>query len=336
MREEFTATQETVMRISRRHSLAGAALALAFASSGAFAQAWPDRPIRLIVPFAAGSFPDTVARVVGDKMAAGLKQPVVVDNRAGAGGNVGSEAVAKAAPDGYTLLLHTVANATSKGLYRNLSFDPLKDLKPITQLVALGNVLVVPPTLPVSSLKELLDLAGKRPQGLAYASGGNGTTSHLGVELLRSVTKANFVHAPYKNFGQAVMDVIGGQPDFIMPNIPPTVEHIKAGKLKPVAVTSARRSSLLPNVPTLSEAGIAGFEVLSWSGLAAPAGTPDAIIRRIHAEAVKALADPEVRQKLAAHGAEVVGSSPAEYEAFTRAETDKWARVIEQSGAKID
>ena len=323
------------MSIQRRHALAGAALALAFAAGGASAQAWPDRPIRLIVPFAAGSFPDIVARVVGDKMAAGLKQPVVVDNRAGAGGNIGSEAVAKAAPDGYTLLLHSVANATSKGLYRNLAFDPLKDLMPITQLASVGNVLAVSPAVPVATLPQLLELA-KRPQGLAYASGGNGTTSHLAVELLRASTKANFVHVPYKNFGQAMTDVMAGQPEFIMPNIPPMVENIKGGKFKPIAVTSAKRSPLLPNVPTVAEAGIAGFEVVSWNGLAAPAGTPDAVIRRIHAEAVKALNDPEVKQKLAAQGADLVGSTPAEYDAFVRAETEKWTRVIEQSGAKID
>lgn len=323
------------MRLSRRHFLALAALTLGVTSCGASAQSWPDRPIKLIVPFAAGSFPDIVARVVGEKMAAGLKQPVVVDNRPGAGGNIGTEAVVRAPRDGYTLLLHTVANATSKGLYRNLSFDPLKDLKPITQLAYVGNVLVVSPSLPVSTLSQLLELA-KRPHGLTYASGGNGTTAHLAVELLRATTMANLVHAPYKNFGQALMDVMGGQPDFVMPNIPPTMEHIKAGKLKPIAVTSARRSPLLPQVPTMAEAGIAGYEVVSWNGLAAPAGTPDAIISRIHAEAVKALSDPEVKQKLSGQGAELVGSSPAEYEAFTRAETEKWTRVIEQSGAKID
>ena len=323
------------MRISRRQSLAWAALALVFASFNVAAQSWPERPVRLIVPFAAGSFPDTVARVVGEKMSAGLRQPVVIDNRPGAGGNLGTEAVVRAAPDGYTLLLHSVANATSKSLYRSLSFDPLKDLKPITQLAYVGNVLVATPALPASTLAQLLELA-RRPQGLTYASGGNGTTSHLAVELLRSGTKANLVHVPYKNFGQALTDVMAGQPDFIMPNIPPTVEHIKGGKLKPIAVTSARRSPLLPNVPTVAEAGIPGFEVVSWNGLAAPAGTPDAIIRRIHAEATKALADPEVRQKLAAQGAELVGSAPAEYEAFIRAETDKWALVIEHSGAKLD
>jgi tripartite-type tricarboxylate transporter receptor subunit TctC len=323
------------MPISRRHSLKWTAFALGLASFAGSAQAWPERPIRIIVPFGAGSFPDVVARVVGDKMSAGLRQPIVVENRPGAGGNIGTEAVINAAPDGYTLLLHSVANATSKGLYRNLPFDPLRDLKPITQLAQVGNVLVVTPSLPVSNFAQFLELS-KRPKGLTYASGGNGTTSHLAVELLRASANANLVHAPYKNFGQALTDVMAGQPEFVMPNIPPTVAHIKGGKLKPIAVTSARRSPLLPDVPTLAESGVAGFDVTSWNGLAAPAATPDAIIRRIHDAAIQALADPEVRQKLGAQGAELVGSTPAEYEAFTRAETEKWARVIEKSGAKLD
>ncbi len=324
------------MTLPRRPLLALAAACLSvLLAPGARAQTWPERPVKIVVPFAAGSFPDIVARVVGEKMAVGLKQPVVVENRPGAGGNLGTEAVVRAAPDGYTLLLHSVANATSKGLYRNLSFDPLKDLKPVTQLAYVGNVLVVSPAVPATSLPQLLELA-KGGKGLAYASGGNGTTSHLAVELLRASTRANFVHVPYKNFGQALTDVMAGQPEFIMPNIPPTVEHIKAGRLKPIAVTSARRSALLPGVPTVAEAGVPGFDVVSWNGLAAPAGTPDAIVRRVQAEAVRALQDPQVREKLSAQGAELVGSTPADYEAFIRAETDKWTRVIEQSGAKID
>jgi tripartite-type tricarboxylate transporter receptor subunit TctC len=321
---------------TRRKSLLCIAIALATAAGGVAAQSiWPERPVRLIVPFAAGSFPDIVARVVADKMAVGLKQPVVVDNRAGAGGNIGTEAVVKATPDGYTLLLHTVANATSKALYRNLSFDPLKDLKPITQLASVGNVLVVHPSTPANSLKELLELSAKR-QGLSYASGGNGTTSHLAVELLALQTGAKLTHVPYKNFGQALTDVMGGQPDFVMPNLPPTVESIKAGKFKPIAVTSSRRSPLLPNVPTLAESGVANYQVSSWNGLAAPAGTPDAIIRRIHAEAVKALNDPAVKERLSAQGAELAGTTPAEYEAFVRAETEKWTRLVEQAGIKLD
>ena len=324
------------MQISRTKALTVVALATLSFTPGAFAQTWPDRPIKLIVPFGPGSFPDMVARVVGEKMAANLGQPIVVDNRPGAGGNLGTEAVVRSKPDGYTLLLHSVANATSKALYGNLSFDPLKDLKPVTQLAGVGNVLVVSPSLPVSNLSELIELANKKPNGLSFASGGNGTTAHLAGELLRSITKAHFVHIPYTNFGQALTDVMGGQPDFVIPNLPPTVPQIKGGKLKPIAVTSSKRSALLPNVPTIAESGVKGYEVLSWNGIAAPAGTPEAIVERLHAEAVKALKDPKVQQRLAEQGADSVGSSPAEYDAFIRSETEKWARVIKDSGAKVE
>lgn len=321
--------------ITRRTASSAIALSALLAAAGASAQSFPERPIKLVVPFGAGSFPDIVARVVSEKMSVGLGQPVVVENRVGAGGNIGTEVVVKAKPDGYTLLLHSVANATSKALYGNLSFDPLKDLKPISQFTAVGNVLVVNPALPANNLTELLELAKKRPNGLSYASGGNGTTAHLAVELLRSTTKANFVHVPYTNFGQALTDVMGGQADFVMPNIPPTVANIKAGRLRAVAVTTATRSPLLPSVPTLAESGVKGYEVQSWNGLAAPAGTPDALIQRLHDEAVKALKDPDVLRRLAEQGAEVVGSTPTEYDVFIRAETAKWTRVISTSGVKL-
>ena len=325
------------MHCSRRRALLGIALSTLFCATNAFAQPWqPDRPIKIIVPFGPGSFPDIVARVVGEKMAVGLGQAIVVENKAGAGGNLGTEAVVRAKPDGYTLLLHSVANATSPALFTNLSFDPLKDLKPITQLAGVGNVLVVPPALPVSTVQELIDLANKTPNGLSFASGGNGTTAHLAGELLRSTTKGKFVHVPYTNFGQALTDVMGGQPDFVIPNIPPTVQLIKAGKLKAIAVTSKTRSAMLPNVPTMQELGVKGYEVLSWNGLAAPAGTPDAIVERLHAEAVKALKDPKVRERLAEQGADTIGSTSAEYDAFIRAETSKWAKVIKESGAKVE
>lgn len=322
-------------RIKRHTAAAVTALYALLMVVDASGQSFPDHPIRLVVPFGAGSFPDIVARVVSEKMSVSLSQPVVVENRVGAGGNVGTEVVVKARPDGYTLLLHSVSNATSKALFSNLSFDPLKDLKPITQFASVGNVLVVYPALPASNLVELLELARQRPNGLSYASGGNGTTAHLAVELLRSATRANVVHVPYTNFGQALTDVMGGQADFVMPNIPPTLAIIKAGKLRAIAVTTATRSPLLPNVPTLAESGVKGYEVQSWNGLAAPAGTPDAIIQRLHDEAVKALKHPDVQRRLAEQGAEIVGNTPAEYDTFIRAETAKWTRVIGESGIKL-
>lgn len=322
--------------LTRAPAAALHALLIGLLSAPVFAQAYPDKPIRLIVPFAAGSFPDIVARVVGQKMSEGLGQPVVVDNRVGAGGNIGTEAVVTAKADGYTVLLHTVANAINRSLYRKLSFDPLKDLTPVSQIASVDNVLVVPSTLNVSTLGEFLDLARKRQPSLTFASGGNGTTSHLAGQLLKSMTKVNLEHVPYKNFGQALTDVIAGQPDFVIPNIPPTIPHIQSGRLKAIAVTGAKRSPLLPQVTTFAEAGVAGYEVSSWNGLAVPAGTPPTVITRLHAEVVKALKDPEVSSKLTAQGAQIVGSTPAEYAALIVSETAKWAKVVSEAGAQLD
>ena len=313
-----------------------AAAALALACGAAHAQAWPERPIRLVVPFGAASFPDIVARLVGQKMSEGLGQPVIVDNRAGAGGNIGTEAVTIAKADGYTLLLHTVANAINSSLYRKLSFDPVKELAPVSQIASVSNVLLVSPKLGVSTPKEFLALARKRKPPLTFASGGNGTTSHLAGQLLKSMARIEIDHVPYKNFGQALTDVMAGQPDFVIPNIPPVVAHIESGRFKAIAVTGARRSHLLPGVPTLAESGLAGFDVASWNGIAVPAGTPQPIIARLHAEVVKALKDPAVSKKLIEQGAELVGSTPAEYGAFILAKTAKWAAVVKEAGAQLD
>ena len=311
-------------------------LAASIGAGPSLAQAYPDRPVKLVVPFGPGSFPDIVARVVGQKMGDNLGQPLVVDNRVGAGGNLGTEAVTAAKADGYTVLLHTVANAINRSLYRKLNHDPLRDLVPVSQLASVGNVLVVPASLGVSSMAEFLALAKKRRPGLSFASGGNGTTSHLAGQLLKSMARVDIEHVPYKNFGQALSDVMGGQPEFVIPNLPPVLPHIQAGKFRALAVTSARRSPLLPEVPTLAESGLPGFEVASWNGIAVPAGTPKAVIDRLHAEAVKALRDPEVQKKLAAQGAELVGSSPEEYARLVQAETAKWARVVAEAGAQLD
>lgn len=293
-------------------------------------------PLRIVVPFGPGSFPDAVARIVGQKMADNLGRPLVVDNRAGAGGNLGTEAVVTARADGNTLLLHTVANAINKSLYRKLPFDAQRDLTPIVQLASVGNVLVVPPSLGVGGAAEFFNLARARKQGLAFASGGPGTTSHLAGQLLKTMGKVELNHIPYKNFNQALTDVIAGQPDFVIPNLPPTLPHIQSGRLRALAVTSARRSGLLPEVPTLAETGLAGYEVSSWNGLAAPVGTPPDVIARLNAEAARALKDPEVAKKLQAQGAEIGGGTAAEYTAWIASETAKWARVVADSGAQVD
>lgn len=317
-------------------AMLGLALAAGAGSGSSVAQGYPDRPIKLVVPFGPGSFPDIVARVVGQKMGDNLGQPLVVDNRVGAGGNLGTEAVTAARPDGYTVLLHTVANAINRSLYRKLNHDPLRDLVPVSQLASVGNVLVVPASLGVATMAEFLALANKRRPGLSFASGGNGTTSHLAGQLLKSMARVDIEHVPYKNFGQALTDVMGGQPEFVIPNLPPVLPHIQAGKFRALAVTSAKRSPLLPEVPTLAESGLPGFEVASWNGIAVPAGTPRVVVDRLHAEVVKALRDPEVQKKLSAQGAELVGSSPEEYARLVQAETAKWARVVAEAGAQLD
>ena len=313
-----------------------ATLALTAEANAPAKPQWPEKPVRIVVPFGPASFPDIVARVVGQKLSEGLGQPVVIENKPGAGGNIGTEAVVRAKPDGYTLLLHTVANAINASLYRSLPFDASKDLVPVSQIASVSNVLVVPTALPVNSLKELIELARTSRRGLTFASGGNGTTAHLAGQLFKTMAQVKVEHVPYSNFGQALTDVMGGQPDFIIPNIPPTVAHIQGGKFRAIAVTGVKRSALLPEVPTFAEAGLSGYEVSSWNGLAAPAGTPPEVIARLHTEVVKALKDPEVAKKLTAQGAEIVGSTPAAYAALIHAETTKWRGVVRDAGALVD
>ena len=297
---------------------------------------WPEKPVRIVVPFGPGSFPDIVARVVGQKMSEQLGQSVIFDNKPGAGGNIGTDAVVRAKPDGYTLLLHTVANAINASLYRSLPFDASKDLVPVSQIASVSNVLVVPSALPVKTLKELIELARTSRQGLTFASGGTGTTAHLAGQLFKTMAQVKVEHVPYANFSQALTDVMSGQPDFVIPNIPPTIPHIQGGKFRAIAVTGAKRSALLPEVPTFAEAGLSGYEVSSWNGLAVPAGTPPEVIARLHAEVVKALMDPEVAKKLTAQGAEIVGSTPAAYASLIKAETAKWRGVVRDTGALVD
>ena len=299
----------------------------------AAAQAYPTRPIRIIVPFAAGAFPDIVARVVGQKMGANMGQPVVVDNRPGAGGNTGTEAAIRATPDGYTLLLNSVANAIGKSLYPNLTFDPARGVLPVSQITSVSNVLVVPPGSGIATLPELLALA--RTRKLKFASGGNGTTSHLAGEMLKMAAKVDMEHIPYRNFGQALTDTMAGRVDFVIPNIPPTVQQIQAGQLRAIAVTGEHRSALLPNVPTMAEAGMAGFLVASWNGLAAPLGTPRPIIDRLNAEVAKALQDPDVVRSLAEQGADIVRGTPEQYGALMDAEVARWAAVVAAAGAEV-
>jgi tripartite-type tricarboxylate transporter receptor subunit TctC len=301
------------------------------------ASSYPDRPIRLIAPFAAGGPSDIMARLVSQKLNESMGQPIVVDNRAGAGGAVGCEIAAKAAPDGYTLLLGSSGNlSVNPSLYKKLPYDPVKDFQPITQLEAGPQVLVVHPAVAAKSVQELIALAKARPHALNFASGGTGTGNHLASELFKATAGIDIVHVPYKGTGQALTDLVGGQVQMMMSSLLPAIPQIKAGRLRGLAVTSVKRTPVLPELPTIAESGMAGFETTSWHGILVPAKTPKVIATRLHDELVKMLAQPDVRARLASEGIDAIGNTPQEFAAYIRSETVKYAKVIKQAGIKAD
>jgi len=312
---------------------------LAFASFAALAhaQAWPSKPIKWIVPFAPGGTTDILARTVAEKLAPVLGQPVVVENKPGAGGGVGAEFTAKAAPDGYTIMGGTIStHAINASLYNKLPYDPVKDFVAITLIARVPNMLVVNPAIPANSVKELVALLKASPGKYSFASSGNGTSQHLSGELFKSMAGVEMQHIPYKGSPPALQDVMGGQVTMTFDNITTAWPLAKAGKLRALAVTTATRSAVAPEVPTLAESGLPGFEVGSWQGVFAPAGTPPEIVRRLNVEIVKILNLPEVKEKLTGLGAEPVGNSPEEFSAMVKAEVVKWADVVKKSGARVD
>ena len=312
-------------------------LLLAALPALASAQAYPTRPVRMVVSFPPGTTPDTVARVVSPRLQEALGQPVIVDNRAGAGGNVAADAVAKSAPDGYTLLVSTnAAVATNKVLYENLPYDPETDLAPISLLATAPQVLVVHPSVPAGSFAELVAYLKKNPGRLSYGSTGSGSASHLTMELLKSDAGVFIVHIPYRGFPQAATDMLAGNIQAMFAIIPGMLPHIKAEKMRPLAVTALRRSELIPEVPSVRELGFPQLESLAWIGLLAPAKTPAEIVERLAAETRNALAVPEARTALSRAGFDVVGSTPAEFQKWQKAEIAKWGKVIRATGAKPD
>ena len=302
-----------------------------------FAQDFPVRPVRIVVPFAAGGGVDILTRTLAQHLGERLGQQVLVDDRPGAGGNVGVDAVAKSPPDGYTLVMATTGTHTiNPGLYAKLPFDVERDFKPITLIASVPNLLVVNPALGVNSAAELVALARSKPGQLSFASFGNGASNHLSGEMLKSLTGIQATHVPYKSAPQAVTDLIAGQTSFAFVNTPLALPHVRSGKLRALAVTGAKRSAATPDFPTMQEAGVPGFVVESWYGLMAPAGTPDAVIARLHKETLAALALPEVREFFAKQGADVVTATPAEFAAVIKSERARWAEVIRTSGARIE
>ena len=303
--------------------------------SVAVAQEFPSRPVRMVIPIGPGSSMDITGRVVAQKMNESWNQPVVVDNRPGAGGNIGADVVAKAQPNGYTVLFCSSSLAIARSAYRKLPYDALRDLEPVTQISSRGNVLVVHPSLGVSSVKALIALAKAKPGQLAFGSGG-GSSDHLVVELFNLLAGVNITHVPYKSGPQAQNDLIGGQIQVYFGGIPVNLPMIKAGKVKPLGVSLARRSPLLPDVPTVAEAGVPGYEVNVWYGLFAPRGTPQPVVARIAADVSRQLKSPEMQERLAGLGVDAAGTTPAEFGVLFRTEVEMWAKVVKAANVRLD
>jgi tripartite-type tricarboxylate transporter receptor subunit TctC len=322
--------------------LAQAGRALSFAvlagiCTAAPAQEYPVKAIRFIAPNLPGGPTDILARLIGQKLAESFGQPVVVENRSGAGGNIGTEAAAKSPADGYTLV--TGNNATfgaNVSLYKNLGFDPIKDFAPIVLVATQPNILVVHPSLPATSVKQLIVLAKARPGELNYAGSGMGAAAHLAAELFKSMAGVNIVHIPYKSAGPALIDVIAGQNQLMFATSLSVQQHIKAAKLRALAVTTAKRSRLMPELPTIAEAGVPGFEAMTWHGVLTTGGTPPAIVNKLNAEINRILQLPDVRERLGALGAEIIGGTPKEFAAHIQREIPKWAKVIRDAGVRLE
>jgi tripartite-type tricarboxylate transporter receptor subunit TctC len=305
--------------------------------SAAVAQGYPSKSVRLVVPAPPGSAPDILSRLVGQKLSEMWGQGVVIDNVLGAGGNIGTERVAKAPADGYTMLFNTIGPiAVNVSMYDKLPFDPIKDFAPVTLVAKVPNILVVHPSVPIKSVQELIDYAKKNPGKLRYGSPGSGTSNHLSAELLNTMAGISMLHIPYKSSAQMTTDIMGGQVEVVFHNAPVLMPHVKSGALRGLAVTSAKRNPSVPELPTVAESGVPGFEVTAWFGFLAPAGTPQAVISKVHADVVKAIAMPDVRERMMAQAAEPIGSTPQEYGAFIASEIAKWSKIVKSSGAKVE
>jgi tripartite-type tricarboxylate transporter receptor subunit TctC len=314
-----------------------ASVALIWASPPAHAAEYPTKPITLMIGFAPGGPSDVMARILTRKMEELLKQPLVIENRAGAGGSIAGAAVARAAPDGYTVLLATGSLlAINVSLYKNLGYDPEKDFEPITVIGTQTNVLYTHPSLPATSLAELIAYAKANPGKLSFGSGGNGTPAHLAGELLKIEAKIEMTHVPFRGTGPALQAVIGGHVPMAYNPPPPLLPHIQSGAIRAIAITTLKRTAALPEVPTIAELGFPGFEATTWHALVAPAGTPPDVIATLHGAAVAALNDPDVRKALTDLGVDVVANTPAEFRAYLKAEIPKWAAIVKASGAKVD
>ena len=316
-------------RTTRRAAMGAIALAAATLSLGAAAQAYPTKPITIVVPFAAGGTTDILARLVGQHLSTELGQPVVVENKAGAGGNIGAAFAAKAAADGHTLFMGTVGtHAINAALYKKLPYDPIKDFAPLTRVAMVPNLLVAHPSQPFKTVQEMIAYAKANPGKINFGSPGNGASPHLSGELFKSMAKVELTHIPYKGSAPAVSDLLGNQIAIMFDNMPSVIPHVRSGKLRAIAISTAKRSPELPDVPTIAEAGVPGYEAVSWFGLFAPAATPKPVLDKLSTALSKVLANPEVQKKISAQGGETVNETPAQFAAFIRSETTKWGKVL--------
>ena len=321
--------------MKRLSTMLCAAAALAAFSATAYAQSYPSKPIRMVVPFAAGGPTDVYARSVGQELSRILGQPVIVDNKPGAGGNLGADFVAKSAPDGYNIVLGAVgAFAVNMTLYPKMPYDVLRDFAPVSLIAIVPMMLVVNPALPVKTPRDLVELAKARPGQLTYGSAGNGTSVHMSTEMFKALTGIDMVHVPYKGVAPAMTDLIGGQLQLMFSDATSAIPHAKSGKVRPVAVT--KRIEVMPEIPTFAELGYAGYDPTVWYGVFAPAGTPRDIVVKLNGAIAKALQAPEVRERLISQGANPVSNSPEEFTAFVRDEIARWGKVVKASGARVD
>ena len=309
----------------------------AFATFSAVAQPYPSKPIKLVVPFPPGGPLDLAGRAIADHLSKTWGQPVVVDNKPGAGGNIGADLVAKSPPDGYTIVMGALStHAVNPHLFAKMPYDALKDFAPVTLVAMTPNVLVLNPAVKANDVKELIALAKASPGKLSFASGSNGSAGHLAGELFKTLAGIDIVHVPYKGGAPAMQDLLGGQVQFMFDNLANSTAQLKAGKLKALAVTTAKRSALAPELPTMAEAGVPGFDISTWYGIMAPAGTPPDVVKKLNAEIVRFLGSDEAKEKLKAQGAEPAPMSPEQFDQFIRAEWTKYAKIVKDSGAKVD
>ncbi len=309
---------------------------LPWPASAQTSDAWPSKPLRFILPFPPGGGTDILGRIIAERLTANLGQPVVTENRGGAGGNVGAEAAAKSAPDGYTIVLVAPSLTISPSLYSKLNYDPVKDFAPVSLVATVPNVMVTHPSVPANTLAEFIRLAKTKPGEMNFGSGGSGTSNHLAGELFNIVAGVKLVHVPYKGVNLAMNDVLSGQIQLVVIGVPAVAPHIKAGKLRALALVAPQRASALPEVPTAAEAGLPNFEVTTWYGILAPAGTPKTIVARLNAELVRIMHSPDLKERLAAMATDPATSTPEEFGDYIKREIAKWGEVVREAGLKAD